>query len=81
MLSAVLPAALLAISTLPVASETSVAAATGERLSSAEIGSMLGASSTLPPNCWVEAPFGVCTGIVCFEGGILVLYDCDAFGH
>lgn len=61
MLTALLPAALLAASQLmPMDTAT---AQPGERLSSAEIGAVLGSSNSLPPNC--EVLGDPCIGIRC----------------
>lgn len=89
MLTALLPAALLAASsltapmtTIPSASEAPLAAVTGERLSSAETGARLGAANTLPPNCWFQCINDVCVAVICEEGGVLVILPepCEAFG-
>ena len=89
MLTAILPAALLAASAFtapmtsaPDASEAPPAMAADERLSSAEVGAHLSASNTLPPNCWFEYIKDVCVAVICDEGGVWVILPepCSAFG-
>jgi hypothetical protein len=77
MLTALLPAALLAASQLTPMDTTT--ALPGERLTSAQIGQVLSSSYNVPPNCWVESFLGQCS-IICDEGGALAIYDCGHFG-
>lgn len=87
MLTAILPAALLAMASLPAA-DTLAEAATVAHLSSAQIESLLGSSANLPPECEATYRNGRRLGVAGREDDpttpwydpVPVLYECSEFG-